>query len=496
MKNILKSSTSPIIGGGGGQPAKLIAIFAIFTLSFFSLTTITFPIQQAQAATSPLCGPASGTGAEPVTATSVSYGGKLFDIIGYNKNGTEVGVAGPNNSVTLLLNKAGVHSLEEWDFLGNSYQSSNMLSVMDTFANLSLSTTEGVISRTLTGDSNNYGTGGYNEDWVAGPHVTNQKVWLLSVGEVSHLILSERVFDDRWWLRSPGTYDENVASVDLDGRVYPGGYNADHRDAVRPALYHTLNAVEGLIGNSITNSLPIGACTRELIDLGIDYSAETVTGLDTATEGWKIGPTYAGLGAFAPQASTSTDIDGVITNSVQSLVFVKASDDNDHFDSDRDRNKVAQQSLATTINIPARPARPSVVGVAPSDVGKSDGKITGTSNKMEYSTDEATWTSVTGVAITGLTSGTYFVRTIADQSTSKFKSFAKEVVVKEGSVEPSAGPGSGTEPSAGNSGTSSEGTAQTGIDFTELELLISLLLAFSVIARSLRRGNLYCSKNL
>jgi hypothetical protein len=54
---------------------------------------------------------------------------------------------------------------------------------------------------------------------------------------------------------------------------------------------------------------------------------------------------------------------------------------------------------------------------------------------MEYSTDEATWTSVTGAAITGLTSGTYFVRTIADQSTSKFKSFTTEVIVAEGNSD-------------------------------------------------------------
>jgi hypothetical protein len=120
---------------------------------------------------------------------------------------------------------------------------------------------------------------------------------------------------------------------------------------------------------------------------------------------------------------------------------------------------------------------------------------------MEYSTDEATWTSVTGAAITGLTSGTYFVRTIADQSAKKFKSFAKEVIVPVGS-SPSSGPssgqpGSGTEPNAGDDGDSTVGTAQTGVDLVGLELSALLILTFSVIARSRRRrGNLHYSEQL
>jgi hypothetical protein len=242
----------------------------------------------------------------------------------------------------------------------------------------------------------------------------------------------------------------------------------------RTALYLDINSA---IFSSLTfdGRLEIGACQAEYVNLGIDYSAETVTGLDTVSQGWKIGATYAGLGVFAAQASTSTNIAGTITNSTKSLVFVKASDDGDHFDSDKDRNGQVQQSLATTINIPARPAGPSVTGIAPSDVGKSDGKITGTSNKMEYNTTSAnfagSWTAVGGSAISELTSGTYFVRTIANQSAKKFKSFAKEVVVKAGSAGPSSGPGSNT-----GDGDSTVGTAQTGVDFVGLELFFLLML--------------------
>jgi hypothetical protein len=75
---------------------KITALVATLALTFAGLTAITGPTQQANAYTSPLCGPAFGTGAEPITATVVTYGGLKFDIIGYNKNGNEVGVSGSN----------------------------------------------------------------------------------------------------------------------------------------------------------------------------------------------------------------------------------------------------------------------------------------------------------------------------------------------------------------------------------------------------------------
>jgi hypothetical protein len=468
--------------------------FIILTLIFTSLTTTTFPIQQVQAATTPLCGLAQETGTPPpVTATTITYGDKKFDIVGYNKNGIEVGVAGPNNSVTLLLDTAETYTAGRWFLsLSNTYKDSTISGAMNTFANSSLTTNAGIIERTLTGGSGNKGAGSYNEDYVAGSNVDNQKVWALSVDEASHLILSTRIIPNDWWLRTPGNGNFFVSRVYVVGTVDPNGGLANSAiPSYRPALYLDISnpAFSGLDFDN--NNLSIGACTREPTNLGIDYAAETVTGLDTVSQGWKIGSTYAGLGAFTQQTSTSTLITPTITNSAKSLVFVKQADDGDHFDSDNDRNKVAQQSLATTINIPARPAGPNVTGVAPSDVGLGDGKITGTSNTMEYSADEVAWTSVTGAAITGLTSGTYFVRTIADQSTSKFKSFVTEVIVPAGSPPssgpesgPSSGqPGAGTGPSAGDGGFSSGGTAQTGVDFTGLELLALLILAFSVIAR-------------
>jgi hypothetical protein len=472
----------------------------IVALTFVGLTIITFPIQQANAYTAPLCGLATGTGAEPVTATTVSYGGKKFDIIGYNKNGTEVGVAGPNNSVTLLLDKSTIYITGPWNpvAINNTYTDSSISKAMNTFANSVLTTNAGIVERTLAGGSDTYGAlSGYNEDLVVGSNVTNQKVWPLSVDEASHLILSTRVFPDNWWLRTPGAGEYYASKVNFQGTVLLVGEDVySDSDAFRPALYLGINspALSSVIASEAwqSNSIPIGACAPQPNDLGIDYSAETVTGLDNDTQGWSLADSYAGLTTPTQTAATPINISSNIGATASTLYYVKATTNTDlYFNSNSDSNGVAKLNAVegfSKLTIPARPAGPSGLnGIAPSDVGASDGKITGTSNKMEYSTDEVSWTAVGGSAITGLTSGTYFVRTIADQSTSKFKSFAIEVVVKEGSTGPGSGPsagkpGSGTGPSAGNGGFSSEGTAQTGVDFAGLGLLLLLLLACSVIA--------------
>jgi hypothetical protein len=394
----------------------------------------------------------------------------------------------------LLLNKDAGSSVGNWDGDEIDYKDSTISGIMNTFANSTLNTTNGIIERTLTGGSDTYlASSGYNEDWVYGSNVTNQKVWPLSVDEASHLILSNRIFSNYWWLRNPGDGNQVAATVGMYGYIDPNGNSVDYGYRIRPALYL---AISSTIFNGMDfrqgSLLPIGACAPQPNNLGIDYTAETVTGLDTDAPGWSLAPTFIGLSAPSVQTSAPIDIESNISNTASNLYFYKASMNTDiYFNSNTDSNGVAQESKSKLV-IPARPAGPNgLTGVAPSDVGKSDGKITGTSNKMEYSTDEATWTSVTGVAITGLTSGTYFVRTIADQSASKFKSFATEVIVKAGSSpssRPSAGPSAG--PSTGGGGSPSEGTAQTGIDFMGLGLLLVLMMVGAGVLRSKTISNL------
>ena len=46
---------------------------------------------------------------------------------------------------------------------------------------------------------------------------------------------TERYFT--WWLRSPGAHQNYVASVDLGGYAFEGGYNADAGVAIRPSIW-------------------------------------------------------------------------------------------------------------------------------------------------------------------------------------------------------------------------------------------------------------------
>jgi hypothetical protein len=142
-----------------------------------------------------------------IGATKVNYGGYTWDIIGLNNGGTKKGVSGPNNSVTLILDKSSYVSSMTTQFNSlstNTHANSTLQSKTDSFLN-SLTTTDGIIERTLTGGST---TGvsytGYNAETVAGETVENQKLWPLSVNEAGQLKASVRAFPNNWWLRSPG----------------------------------------------------------------------------------------------------------------------------------------------------------------------------------------------------------------------------------------------------------------------------------------------------
>ncbi len=95
----------------------------------------------------------------------------------------------------------------------------------------------------------------------------------------------------------------------------------------------------------------------------------------------------------------------------------------------------ADPSGWTAITIPARPAAPSGVNAENETItGASDGKITGVTAAMEYSKDSgATWTACAGTTVTGLTPGSYQVRTKATNSA--FASEAATVTISAGAAK-------------------------------------------------------------
>jgi uncharacterized repeat protein (TIGR02543 family) len=81
------------------------------------------------------------------------------------------------------------------------------------------------------------------------------------------------------------------------------------------------------------------------------------------------------------------------------------------------------------------PAAPTgLVGVKPTTAGGTDGKITGTTNLMEYSTDSSfsSPTDCTGTEITGLSAGTYYVR-VKETATHEAGAYAM-IIVPDGTT--------------------------------------------------------------
>ena len=106
-------------------------------------------------------------------------------------------------------------------------------------------------------------------------------------------------------------------------------------------------------------------------------------------------------------------------------------------------------TAAWSIGKATQEAPNGLIGVAPTTVGGSDGKITGVDATMEYRAESETiYTACTGIEIENLSAGNYFVRCAGDHN--HFASPDAEVTVGEGAsladctITFNAGAGSGS----------------------------------------------------
>ena len=91
-------------------------------------------------------------------------------------------------------------------------------------------------SKIETPDNPNYGTKGGN--------ATEDYIFLLSVDEASKYFKTkvDRSCGERWWLRSPGAYQDCATLVNNDGDIDDSGCSGNYRNyGVRPALWLDLN---------------------------------------------------------------------------------------------------------------------------------------------------------------------------------------------------------------------------------------------------------------
>jgi hypothetical protein len=184
---------------------------------------------------------------------TVTYFGKVWVIIGYNGQG----VASAPGTLTLTLwdskDEAGSNLYKtgndtsgtsyrhdgRWTYYdstepySNVYAGSDLQRAMDAAA-ATLSTNERaqIVSRDLEGGA----VYKDSSDKVAGPSVKGALFWPLSHAEADKMDESARVFQSRYWLRSPGENNHYAATVMTKSNGDNYGYNVSGAAfAIRPA---------------------------------------------------------------------------------------------------------------------------------------------------------------------------------------------------------------------------------------------------------------------
>jgi hypothetical protein len=220
-----------------------------------------------------------GTPPNSPDVTKISFAGKTWDIIGSNNTGEATsgipngkkGIAGPNNTVTILLDQDSYEFSIRTPFGSNNvYSTSDLKTKMnDLYTELTNEQQNMITKHNLNGGSApSSSSEDYNGDTIAGETVTNQGFWPLSTKEASSLKVSVRFFNVRsWWLRSPGDKSDRVAFVDGDrergsgGIVYArgdkqyesGSSSVDYDYSARPASFLNLSSFSSLYNSELSS---------------------------------------------------------------------------------------------------------------------------------------------------------------------------------------------------------------------------------------------------
>jgi len=239
-----------------------------------------------------------------------------------------------------------------------------------------------------------------------------------------------------WWLRSPGNTSSNAASVSDGGSVYADGIYVYYTLAVRPAFNLNLSSVIFTSAASVAsgkNSVNVGstlsaataltgAVKFTVLDSSLNLASVTPTGVD----GREITFDYTGATADKTLSAVVKDSAGVVkyygklahltaqtgSDAVTVPDDFAATDTLEIFVEEINGDNLTDFAGGSkTITVAAQTPPTSLTGVACTTSANNNGKITGTTTAMEYSTDGgATWADCTATETTGLASGSYQVR--------------------------------------------------------------------------------------
>ena len=210
---------------------------------------------------------------------------------------------------------------------------------------------------------------------------------------------------------------ETLTFTAQEGYYFPTNYTKTEKGITAKSTNATTITVSGI---------PNGDVTINLADASAKTKEDTPNATFTATSenggtlsGVDIAMKYSVDGGKKWIAVTGEKMEITDVTVANGVKVKKMSRDPDTWlDSDVQTINVEQQDV---------PAKDSVKAIACTAAGK-DGKLTGVTTEMEYQEKGKEWKDGTGEAITGLTAGTYYVRTKA--SGPKLASTNLEVEIK------------------------------------------------------------------
>jgi len=287
----------------------------------------------------------NGRGPNLRNVTTVGFGGKQWNVIGYYpKGGTYKGVvtssAVRENSLTLLLAKGFSYpngpfsSYEQDETTYNDYGSSALKTTLETIVSgLSAGEQSLILPRELKVeeyiDIAPY-SDGISDNTLSPTSVTGAKFWPLSTQEATKVAYEVRAFSGSYYLRTPGHNPHYLGNVSAASSIgYSGsatwGTTEPHTSGVRPAFIQDLSkviftsaAVGGKSG-SVSATLPtapkIAGNANAPIKLTVLDSALNLSSIKpTATAGRTITLNYTGKNAAATLSAIVKSSDGTVKN--------------------------------------------------------------------------------------------------------------------------------------------------------------------------------------
>lgn len=407
----------------------------------------------------------SGVSGVEAYDSTVVFAGHSWVVIGYDG----VGVVGAEDTVTLLHDKncSLAYTASAFDTEYNPYQGSKLYAEMTGIAedikNTNVLEYGLIASRPLDGVNAPGNANGGGTDTLDIP----QDVWPLSLVESKMVVAAKPsllVYSTPWWLRSPGGTRSDAAAVLDNGQVADAGTDVKGVYGVRPALQLKLSSTlftSAAIGGkpTVVGQWAIAEPLEQTVVLKFTMIDESLSFDDISVVsvlGNAIQFDYTTMVVDDDKKRLSAvvlDSDGVLKqycvleeniNGIATVVVPSGLDATDllYFFMEETDTGDYHTDFASELMQLTRVAPTGLATIAPTRYQGNDGKITGTTSEMEYSSNGVSWIGATDTETRGLGAGDYQVRykaQVINGITAIQASSVASVTVKAGVSAPDVG---------------------------------------------------------